>query len=190
LLLQDVLKNKADQLAERLRSASPHIEVIALKEAFPPASAEARGMIAACDLIVDCTADDQVIRKLANFAWGGPRLFACVWLGLRAQRAFCFSVNGSTFDVREFDRLVQPWLRQEADEPGAGDLPREGIGCWHPVFPATADDVWLMASAIVKHLSVAFFQPDVGPKLAVFEQTADEGGFTGLRRVPAEVSHA
>lgn len=190
LLLQDVLKNKAEQLGERLRSASPHVEVVAIKEPFPPTTAETLEKVAACDLVLDCTAEDEAIRKLAGFAWAGPRFFASVWLGLRAQRVFCFSASGNGFPVRNFDNLVQPWLRQESGESGAGDLPREGIGCWHPVFPAGADDVWLLASAIVKHLSGALSQPDAGPTLAVFEQTADEAGFAGLRRVAAEVAHA
>jgi hypothetical protein len=190
LLLQDVLKNKAEQLGERLRSASPHVQVVAMRESFPPTNPEALVKVAACDLVLDCTAEDDVIRKLASFAWAGPRFFASVWLGLRARRVFCFAARGSTFPVRDFDNLVQPWLRQESGEPGAGDLPREGVGCWHPVFPAGADDVWLLASAVIKHLSGALSQPDTGPILAVFEQTADEAGFVGLRRVPAEVAHA
>ena len=170
LLLQDVMKNKAEQLGERLRSASPHAQVVATKEAFPPTSAESRTIVAACDLVLDCTADDKVIRKLASFTWGSRRFFASVWLGLRGRRVFCFSAAGSTFPVGDFDKLVQPWLRKESEEPGADDLPREGVGCWHPVFPAGAHDVWLLASAVVKHLSGVLSQPNVRPDLAVFEQ--------------------
>jgi hypothetical protein len=189
-LLPDVLKNKAEQLAERLRLASPHVAILAINEPFPPTTAAAQAAVGACDLVIDCTADDQVIRKLATFSWNGPRSFASVWLGLRARRMFCFTAVSSTFPVRDFDRLVQPWLRQEVGEPGAGDLPREGVGCWHPVFPARADDVWLLASGAVKHLEGVLAQAAAGPDLAVFEQADDNGRFNGLRRVPAEASHA
>ena len=60
-------------------------------------------------------------------------------------------------------------------------LPREGIGCWHPLFPARIDDVWLMAAAAIKRLEETLAAPPTEPVLVVFEQTIENGHFTGIR---------
>jgi hypothetical protein len=57
------------------------------------------------------------------------------------------------------------------------------VGCWHPVFPARADDVWLFAAAAVKCLESAVLSPPSEPQLVVFEQQITEKGeFIGIKR--------
>jgi hypothetical protein len=65
-------------------------------------------------------------------------------------------------------------LKAQSEADKDSDLPREGVGCWHPVFPARIDKE---IERVVRD------NPE--PALTVFEQTADEdGSFTGIRRVP------
>ncbi len=60
----------------------------------------------------------------------------------------------------------------------------EGIGCWHPVFPARADEVWLMASAAVGLLNDEWPVADGTAALVVMERSMDsQGRFVGLRAV-------
>jgi hypothetical protein len=72
---------------------------------------------------------------------------------------------------------------RDRKEYGSQQLPREGVGCWHPVFPARADDVWLLASAAVKCLESAVLLPQSEPQLMVFEQQITERGeLIGIKR--------
>ena len=75
-------------------------------------------------------------------------------------------------------------MKEDVKEASREELPREGIGCWHPVFPARADDVWLLASAAVKHFERVVMAPPPQPQLVIYEQTVDEEGvFSGLKQI-------
>jgi len=78
--------------------------------------------------------------------------------------------------------MLAGWLEREREELRHTPLPREGIGCWHPIFPARADDVWLAASLALKSLEQATGTAPV-MRLDVFEREEDQDGFQGVRRV-------
>ncbi len=182
--LDRVGKLKADSTSQRLNLASPHASVVAINTRFPPDGevdgAQARG----CDVVLDCTAEDELLHELEVFEWGEPKHFVSLSLGMGARRLYCFSAEGLGFPYAAFRALIDPWLRQEAEEYEGSELPREGVGCWHPVFPARVDDVWLMAGVAVKYLEGALTSPSVEPRLAVYERHDDEeGNFAGVRRV-------
>ena len=62
------------------------------------------------------------------------------------------------------------------------ELPREGIGCWHPVFPARVHDLWLLGCAALQWIEETVKGPPSSPELVVYEQTHDESGFAGVRQ--------
>ena len=189
LTLADLKKNKAESLAQRLAQANPHAVVDAIA-AFPPVREEYANTAKSCDIIIDCTADDGVLRDLARFPWGGPKRFVSFSLAYRARRLFCFVADGAHFPAAEFQAAVEPWFQNERDEAGNVELPREGVGCWHPIFPARADDVWLMASVAVKHLEKLLGGGPVAAELTVYEQKFDGAEFMGVLRAQREVPHA
>jgi hypothetical protein len=190
LTLPDLKKNKAASLAARLQDLSPHAVVDAIPAAFPPGRAEDVNTAKACDIVIDCTADDGLLRDLARFPWGAPKRFVSLSLGYRAKRLFCFVADGAGFPVGEFQAAMKPWLDLEIQEAGDVEPPREGVGCWHPIFPARADDVWMMASVAVKQLEKALGGGPAGAKLTVFEQRFEAGEFIGVLRAEGEVRHA
>lgn len=73
-------------------------------------------------------------------------------LGYRACRPWCVSAVGQRFPHAASRARIAPWLERERTEHGPLQFPREGVGCWHPVCPARADDIWLLASAAVKQI--------------------------------------
>jgi hypothetical protein len=85
--------------------------------------------------------------------------------------------------------MLDPWLKYELKEYANQELPREGIGCWHPVFPARVDDVWLMVSVAVKHLESVIAAIPTQPELIIFEQYYENDVFAGIRRLPPEIAH-
>jgi hypothetical protein len=79
--------------------------------------------------------------------------------------------------------MIQPWLARDLVENEGQELPREGVGCWNPVFPARAEDVWMMAAIAVKDLEHSVVSGLSEPSLRVYEQTYRDGNFTGVQQV-------
>ena len=175
---------KANSLAAELRHVSPHLRVRSIPATFPNLSPEERKRVLQCDLIIDCTAEDGVIQALEKFGWDAPQTkIISLSLGMEAKRLFCYAADAADFSEVLFREAIAPWLNAQAEAYKDSDLPREGVGCWHPVFPARIDDVWLFVATAIKEIErVVRDNPE--PALTVFEQTADEhGSFTGIRRV-------
>ena len=182
LLVADVDEPKAKALAARLRQASLHVSVDEIESVFPPETQPDNAKVQGADVVIDCTGSDQVLHELGVYQWGVPKDFFSVSVGFRSQRLFLFCHHGDRFPDQEARRALQRWLESESSNYG-GDLPREGVGCWHPIFPARIDDIWLMASVAVKYVERRVLTPASQPELAVYEQKEDQDGFSGLTRV-------
>jgi ThiF family len=189
LTIQDLEKKKVEGLAKRLAGASPHAVVDAITSAFPPSKPEEIAKVQDCDLIIDCTAEDDVLQAMSVFPWNSPKVFASLSLGIAARRLFCFVTEGSRFPMQGFTAAIQPWLAREEAERGDFEWPREAPGCWSPVFPARIDDVWMLAAIAVKQLAAALESSFVTTGLTVFEQITENGMFAGVRRLSGEVDH-
>lgn len=188
LLLGDVGTSKARTLAKRLQWAAPHVTVSAVDARFPRLTAADSERLRGCDLIVDCTAQDEVAYHMGRFDWGGPKHFVSISLGLFARRLYYFSAHGERFPHDVFMAAVAPWLQDERGRYANEELPREGLGCWHPVFPARTDDVWLLATVAVKRIASTVAAPS-SDGLVVFEQCEDDSAFSGVR-IAEEDPHA
>jgi hypothetical protein len=174
---------KAVALARRLELVSPAARIEPLPERFPPSSRSALLTIQSADLILDTTGSDAVASSVATLTWKDNARLVSLSFGYAAHRLFVYSSLAAAFSVDAFHHALAPWLHLERYEP-ADPFPLEGIGCWHPVFPARADDVWLLAAAGVKAIGDA--TRDFATKLRVFEQLADGATFLGLREVSLE----
>lgn len=190
LSIQDLGRNKAEALADRLHALSPHVRVQAVVTQFSTTAGEAEEAFHEADLILDCTASESALMALERFKGKRIRTFASLSLGFRGCRLYFFLHRGTSFDRSAFQASVGPPLDEEWQGVDAADLPTEGIGCWHPLLPATAADVSLLAAVAVQHLSRAdWTSPDlVSGELTIFEQTGDGSGYTGIRRVAGEAA--
>ncbi|MFQ5968800.1 MAG: ThiF family adenylyltransferase, partial [Acidimicrobiia bacterium] len=186
--LAEIDEAKAEALADRLNRVSPHASVRYVNGRFPRFEGDEPG-VWECDVVIDCTGSDEVLHDLRAFEWDCPKLFFSVSLGLDARRLFCFTAAGRTFPHPTFVRMTQPWLAKEIEEHGGRELPREGVGCWSPVFPARIDDIWMMAAVAVKDLEQSVASPPKEPVLRVYVQDYKSGLFTRVRLLP-EDGHA
>jgi hypothetical protein len=133
------------------------------------------------DIVLDCTGDDDVLRRLGAAWWSIPRHFLSVSLGFAANRLFLFGAHACSFPFEEFEASMQPWLAIERSQWSAAGETLEGAGCWSPLFPARSDDVWLAAVATAKYLERT--EEGKAPDgLRVLEQRFDQG-FTGYQPV-------
>jgi predicted ThiF/HesA family dinucleotide-utilizing enzyme len=181
LRLGDTLEFKAEALARHLNSVSPHAKIDYVNSSFPPSDTKGLARLTKADVVIDCTGADDTIQEMGTFDWAGRKCFASLSIGARAKRLFVFGVRSGNFPVSDFRARVDPWLRREMEElEDSPEIPREGIGCWHPVFHARADDIWLLASVAVKAL-VPFLERDIREVLfKVYEQVEDGGTFSGV----------
>ncbi|HET7539675.1 MAG TPA: ThiF family adenylyltransferase [Polyangiaceae bacterium] len=175
--------SKAQALTERLNAVSPFANVRAVASMLPLDQAAAREVLAPFDLIVDCTANDDVIRVLGRIDFDDEKLFASAAVGRSSRRLYFFEAQSTCFPAATFWRDTEPWFIDErAEVPDATQF--EGPGCWHPVFPAQATDLAMMAAVTVKRLErLAERLSDSKGELQVFEQAEDGDGFMRIQRV-------
>jgi hypothetical protein len=185
LQLKDVKNSKAVALTSRLNQTSLHSKVISLQGSLKYNAEIKREELEKYDVILDCTGEDEVLNDLNQMQWTFPKRFISISLGYGGRRLFIFSSTGTHFPHNSFRRMINPWLREEEKEYANVTLPREGLGCWHPLFPARIDDVWMMASAGIKRLEV-IFSDDTKSVLSVFEQQINDGSFEGIKLVSEE----
>lgn len=183
LTMSDLGKKKAEALSVRLVGVSPNIEVGFMAREFPLQAEHDVERLGRVAVIVDTTGSDEVVSALAAQQWPEPKLVISASLSLGAKRAYIFSSHGKRFPAAEFHRHVDPLLERDAEEWKSAGLPWEGVGCWHPVFPARLDDIWLMASATIKEIEAVVSTPPAGHQFSIIEQVESKDGFGGLRRL-------
>lgn len=182
LVLDSVGQGKAGDVAKRLNLIRPSVRIRVVHEAFPPTRSASIDTLIGASIVVDTTGSDVVIESVGTYGWDSAPVIVSLSLGYGARRLFCYTARAGSFSADAFRAALRPWLeleRSEVKEP----FPRAGIGCWHPVFPARADDVWLMAAAGVKCVEGAAKDPSA--RLRVFEQPCGEGDMVGLCERPA-----
>ncbi len=175
--------SKAEALAERLNLANPNSSVSAYNTSFSTGDENINKVLEQSQLIVDCTANDFVIAQMESFLWESEKVFVSISTGMFARRLFIYLARGRKFDANSFQGAIKVWLYKEKEEFGESDFPWGGVGCWHPVFPARADDMWLMASVASKALVDTIEQRTEYNQLMVFEQQIENYQFIGVKRV-------
>jgi len=180
LTLDDLGKNKAEALARRLASISPSVRAVAVPDRFPGGSLEPR--VLGADLVIDTTGEHWVLEAMAEAEWTGDPTFASFAISMHARRLFASLSRSSRFDVAAFDAAYGPFGQEERDRDE--ERPWEGVGCWHPVFPASADEMWLMASTAIGLLDDAWPIEAGSSTLHVFGRSAGaDGQFSGVTKI-------
>lgn len=181
--LDDLNEFKATAMRTRLNKLSPHARVTSLNMSFPP-STTSDLLLNQYDLVIDCTANNEVLGHMASLKFAEDTLFVSLSVNLGAKKLFCFAALGQQCPYEAFSKMLAPLLLKDLEVFTDRDLPRVGIGCWHPAFPARADDMWMMASVAVKQLEQFVVTGPREPLLVVYEQVlGSDGSFCGIRQV-------
>lgn len=183
----DLGLNKATATATRLQGTAPMSRISACAGSLPRGGG-LHDLLEPFDIVLDCTGEDDILRRLGEAWWSIPRSFLSASLGFAAKRLFLFWAQVCSFPFEEFEAEMKPWLAAERSQWWSEGETLEGAGCWSPLFPARYDDVWLAAVAIVNYLERAV-QEERSDGLRVFEQRSDEG-ITGYRIVELEAASA
>lgn len=176
LTIGEVESDKTSRLAARLNSVSPSAQVSVFNAHVDIEEDSWHDPVEKSDAVIDCTGDDDALIALGGHQCDGEKLFFSVSVGYAARRMFVFAAKGTKFPSVEFREEISPWLSMEQDEMRGEELPWEGIGCYHPVFPARCDDIWLWASIALKRLEKALSDPPTTFTLWVYELDAEKLG--------------
>lgn len=143
---------KAKALAAELNETMPDANVDGFEFTFPPSKNEDRQKLEGWEVIVDCTAEDAVLHAMADYTWDGIKVFVSLSMTWRASGLFAYADEQASFPaVDAIERFLASSKKPDDDNIAL----MEGIGCWHPVFPASADDVQLWAAIGTKFIQRA-----------------------------------
>jgi hypothetical protein len=182
LTMDHVDHSKASSLTMRSNLISPHARVRCISSSLEDIDGKNRKDILDAEIVWDCTGSDDAFRTLEIMPWSNHSILCSMSLSFGARRLFLYS-QWVPVKFTVFAEKLRPWLvkdreeREDRNEP----LPREGIGCWHPVFPALAVDVHLMVALALKAAVESASIPT--PILRVFEQVSRDGVTVGVQQV-------
>lgn len=137
-------QGKAQALAARLSVLEPDVNAIAMPISFPSHDDPGQHKAAEYDVIIDCTGEDAVLRGIGELNFDREILFVSLSMTWGASGMIAYSSTGSIFPSIDATERINRFVRDV--ESGAAAEVFEGVGCWHPVFPADAADVILWAS--------------------------------------------
>jgi molybdopterin/thiamine biosynthesis adenylyltransferase len=176
LCIDDIGKYKSDRIIKRSQSFNPHSVGKAINSKFVCSDNQIVDF-KKYDLIIDCTGSDEVLSDISKIQFNKKVIFASVSVGFAAKRMYLMLQYTNKVDCREFFNLVSPYLDSEKEDNKDIELPRGGIGCWSPIFPARYDDLLIAVSTFIKVLELFTTQNSKSDLVKIFEQVNDDKGF-------------
>lgn len=149
LKFDEIEKYKSIELANHLNKINPHVKAQSINKEFNY-SDEFIDKIDKCDLIIDCTSENVVLDELEKFIFKKEKIFVSVSIGIGAEMLYLFMQKCKQFKVVDFYKKISFWLERDIKKFPEYDLPRDGVNCWNPIFPARYDDILLASSTAVK----------------------------------------
>lgn len=131
------------------------------------------------DIIIDCTGENSVLDVFQKADFRKSHIISSISVGLGAKHLYMTIMSGTTFYFNSFYKLISPYIQRERELFDDYSLPRNGIGCWHPTFPARSDDVWLAAATAVKAIENYVITKSEKTLSIVYEQRENNGIFEG-----------
>lgn len=156
LNLNSVGSSKCTSLCSHLNTITPHTEIKPIIEqllltsdsALPHTNIDIENF----DIIIDCTGEDSVLNTLSSIELKRPHYLISVSVGFGAKKLYINMQNNTSYNFDNFYQFISPYTKADLRDLDENSLPRDGIGCWHPTFPARSDDIWIAAAVSVKNI--------------------------------------
>ncbi len=178
LSLNSIGSNKCNSLCSHLNVINPHAEIKPINNTIsliidsegPHTSIE----IDHYDVIIDCTGEDRVLETFRSVEFESPHCFISVSVGFGAKRLYINMQNNRVYNFDEFYQFISKYIVTDLKEVDEDKLPRDGIGCWHPTFPARSDDIWMAASIAVKNIEKFIIMGESKQISLIYEQQEND----------------
>ena len=151
LTLGEVGALKSTALAAQLNASNPSARVRGYAVSLPSEVAEVQTALAEADLVVDCTASDELLADLPALRLRSDAQVISGSVGLGADRLYVFADRADRFTKGAFDAWFAPHREREHAEAVALGLP-QAAGCWHPVTPVPYHRLLRQAGRFVERL--------------------------------------
>lgn len=148
LTINDLGKKKSQALAERLELNSPSIKVQYKEEYL---NENNLSFLYDCDIIIDCTGNNDVVDLLSSCKFDAEKHIFIGAFTYGAKGFSFFKQYANTLNSKLYYEKTSDFFNQYVNDIKEG-LVMEGIGCYHPVFPALDSDVSLWSSIFVKEI--------------------------------------
>ena len=177
LSVDDIGTNKAHSLARHLNSISIHANIKSIEYNFYDGCVERLKEEYSPDVIIDCTAEEGVLKTLENSCFKSSALLFSLSVGFDANPLYLAASKLSLFIYNDFVKTFKPTISRHLNSIEPNDIPWEGTGCWSPVFPATTSDM-LLASATAANIIAAYLKKDETlPKYFIYEKDYNKEGY-------------
>ncbi len=150
--MRDLGFGKATRLARHLNAVSPHANVEGIDTSFPPIEDEIKSLTKGHSLVIDCTAEDGVVKALDSMTWSANTVFCSFSLSFGAANLYAY-FQRHRFDCNQFLSSISRLVAEDMAQHPPEAFSREGVGCWHPIFPARVERVVQAACNAIKFLS-------------------------------------
>lgn len=148
LTISQINQAKATKLADHLNQINPSATIAGIMLTIPSKNKMLKEAIGTADLVIDCTADDNVMSELPLLALKRDAKIISCSTGLYADKLFFYSDTAISFSDDEFNRWFQSYRELEHLLAQEDELPR-GAGCWNPVTPAKHSNIVGLSSVSV-----------------------------------------
>ena len=190
LCVADLYQSKSTSVAERLTNTDPNIRITCFDSYL---SVDENGALVPdlsnYDIIIDTTGEDQVLTLLSTTKWKHKTIFCSSSVGLGAKRLYINIQRTNLPCFEDFLNFVEPYFQKDSNDYDLDALPRDGIGCWHSLFPARADDMWFAACTTVKVLE-SFVKHSARKCISLIYSVQNEDGlFAGLQLIEKRYGH-
>lgn len=184
LCVPDLYQPKSKRVAERLTNIDPNTHITYVDSYL---SIDENGTLVPdlsnYDIVIDTTGEDRVLALLSIAKWKHKAVFCSSSVGLGAKRLYINAQRTNLPCFEDFLNFVKPYFQKDSDDCNLDTLPRDGIGCWHPLFPARADDMWFAACTTVKVLE-SFVECSTQKDISLIYAVQNEDGlFAGLQLI-------
>ena len=178
LTMEEAYRFKAEAMATHLNKLSPHAKVKHVSKSITSLSShQLSELISDHNVIINATANDEVIDLFDELLEGQEKTFVSFAFGFFVKRMFCFYHHNVPSLKSTFLEKIMPWLDKEAEENPDPDFPREGLGCWHPVFPARLDHIQSLIGAEMTNFEKLMNNPP-GTDFHVMERSPENGSIS------------
>jgi len=183
LTITDVGNNKAEALAKRLNLIFPFMNVNFEKRKIQYVVASRPDFFDPFDLIIDATGDDLALKCMSDFLSELEKSFISISTGYNANRLFCFIHKGAYTETifDSFNKVCSPWLTSERELSASSQEVVDGVGCWHPLFPARLDDIQMLIGASVKVIESNLTKDTASTFTIIEKQLDEENKFSGIK---------
>ncbi|MDY4784376.1 ThiF family adenylyltransferase [Pygmaiobacter massiliensis] len=175
---------KASALAAHIKDINPCIDVRSSYKSIELSESGAPSVdLSSYDIIIDSTGEDSVLETLETTYYKTQKTFVSCSVGLGAEHLYFGAIKSHQPDFSSFRSLVAPYCVNDISTYDVMDLPRDGIGCWHPLFPARSDDMWLAASTAIKTLERFVNNPLMSHLTVIYGQKYENDIFEGYQSI-------